>query len=163
VTVELVAMVPMLAALTVALAGVVLVAGDQVLVTAAAREGARAAAAGSDPAAAATAARAALPGRGDHADVQVERLAPDQVRVRVRLPARLVPGTSLVLSGVAVAAVEPGLPLGLDVSAGPDHPKPKAGAAPPAGTSSGDQPFGPAVTPPSGPEADPSRPPGRVR
>ena len=119
--VELVAMIPMLAAVTLALVGVVLLAGDQVLVTAAAREGARSAAVGASPAEAAAAARSALPGRGNDAEILVERLAPNLVRVRVRLPARLVPGDRLAVSAVAVAAVEPDLPRAPE-DAGPSDP-----------------------------------------
>ena len=109
-TVELVAVIPMLAALTLALVGIVLLSSDQVLVTAAAREGARAAALGEPSAKVAATTRAVLPERGRRADIQIKRTAPDQVSVRVRLPARLAGGAGLTVSATAVAAVEPDQP-----------------------------------------------------
>jgi hypothetical protein len=100
----------MLAALTLALVGVVLVSSDQVLVTAAAREGARAAALGEPGTKVAETTRAALPERGRHADIRIERTVPDQVSVRVRLPARLAGGAGFTVSATATAAVEPDQP-----------------------------------------------------
>jgi hypothetical protein len=106
-TVELAAAVPMLAAITLALVGVVALASDQVMVQGAAREGAREAAVSGDPARAVAAARAALPA-GWRATVRVTHPTPGRVRVEVRLPARLAPGPGVTLAAAAVAAVEPG-------------------------------------------------------
>jgi len=106
-TVELAVAAPLLAAFTVALAGVVLLGSDYVLVQGSAREGAREAALSGDARRAADAARAALPGDRE-ATVRVEHPSPGRVRVEVRLPARLLPASDVEIAAAAVAAVEPG-------------------------------------------------------
>jgi hypothetical protein len=108
VTVELAAAIPLLAVFTVAFAGVVMLGSDQVTAVAAAREGARQAAISGDPARAVASARGALLDRDRDAEVLVDQLAADEVRVRVRIPVRLLPGNRLIVTGTAVAAVEPG-------------------------------------------------------
>jgi len=110
VTVELVGVIPLLVAVTLAMVGLIAVARDQVLAQGAAREGAREAALGSDEARAVSAARAALPA-GRAATVIVVAAGPDRVRVRVELEVRLlfgVPPVTVRAEGVALR--EPGLP-----------------------------------------------------
>ncbi len=110
VTVELVGVIPLLVAVTLAMVGLIAVARDQVLAQGAAREGAREAALGSDEARAVSAARAALPA-GRAATVTVVAAGPDRVRVRVELEVRLlfgVPPVTVRAEGVALR--EPGLP-----------------------------------------------------
>jgi Flp pilus assembly protein TadG len=106
-TVEFAIALPLLAAFTIALCGVVLLARDTVLAQGAAREGARAAAVSGDRSLAATAARAALPS-GRSAAVTVTRPSPDRVAVRVRLSIPLPYAGSIAVGAEAVAAVEPG-------------------------------------------------------
>jgi TadE-like protein len=108
-TVEFAVTLPLLAVLTIALCGVVLLARDVVLAQGAAREGARAAAVSGDQSLAATAARAALPA-GRSATISVSRPGPDRVKVRVRLVLPLPYARPLPVSAEAVAAVEPGEP-----------------------------------------------------
>lgn len=108
VTVELVGVIPLLVAVTLAMVGLIAVARDQVLAQGAAREGAREAALGADEARAASAARAALPA-GRAARVTVVAAGPDRVRVRVELGARLLFGVPPVtVRAEAVALREPG-------------------------------------------------------
>jgi hypothetical protein len=108
VTVELVGVIPLLVAVTLAMVGLIAVARDQVLAQSAAREGAREAALGSDQARAVAAVRAALPA-GRAARVTVVPAASDQVRVRVELEVRLLFGVPPVaVRAEAVALREPG-------------------------------------------------------
>ena len=127
---ELVGVIPLLVAVTLAMVGLIGVARDQVLAQAAAREGAREAALASDPARAVAAARAALPA-DRHVRVTVVQTGPDRVQVRVELQVRLVFGVPPVtVRAVAVALREPGPP---PPPAGPTAPS--AGPAPPLGAS----------------------------
>jgi len=108
VTVELVGVIPLLVAVTLAMVGVIAVARDQVLAQGAAREGAREAALGADLARTVAAARAALPA-GRAARVTVAQAGPGRVRVRVELGVRLpfgVPPVTVRAEGVALR--EPG-------------------------------------------------------
>jgi len=98
---------PLLAAVTIALCGVVVLARDAVLAQGAAREGARAVAVGGDRSLAATAARQALPARRK-ATVLVSHPAADLVRVQVRVWIALPYGAAVPVAADAVAAVEPG-------------------------------------------------------
>jgi hypothetical protein len=108
VTVELVGVIPLLVAVTLAMVGLIAVARDQVLAQGAAREGAREAALGSDEARAVSAARAALPA-GRTARVTVTPAGSDRVRVRVELGVRLLFGVPPVtVRAEAVALREPG-------------------------------------------------------
>jgi hypothetical protein len=104
-TVELAMALPLLAAFTVALSGVILLARDVVMAQGAAREGARAAAMSGDRSDAAAAARAALPA-SRHAQVNVSRPQRDRILVEVRLPVPLPYVRRLAVSAEAVAAVE---------------------------------------------------------
>jgi Flp pilus assembly protein TadG len=107
-TVELAAAIPLLAAVTLAMVGVIVVARDAVLVQGAAREGAREAALVGDRARAAAAARAAVPA-GRSVRVSVTPLPSGLVRVEVVLAARVLPGTAAIsVRAAAVSAVEPG-------------------------------------------------------
>jgi hypothetical protein len=109
VTVELVGVIPLLVAVTLAMVGVIAVARDQVLAQGAAREGAREAALGADEARTVAAARAALPA-SRAARVTIAPAGPDRVRVRVELEVRLpfgVPPVTVRAEGVALR--EPGL------------------------------------------------------
>jgi Flp pilus assembly protein TadG len=107
-TVELAAAIPLLAAVTLAMVGVIVVARDAVLAQGAAREGAREAALGGDRARAAAAARAAVPA-GRSVRVSVTPLPSGLVRVEVVLAARVLPGTAAIgVRAAAVSAVEPG-------------------------------------------------------
>jgi len=106
--VELVGVIPLLVAVTLAMVGLIAVARDQVLAQSAAREGAREAALGSDQARAVAAVRAALPA-GRAARVTVVPAASDRVRVRVELEVRLLFGVPPVaVRAEAVALREPG-------------------------------------------------------
>jgi TadE-like protein len=108
VTVELVGVIPLLVAVTLAMVGLIAVARDQVLAQGAAREGAREAALGANEARAASAARAALP-PGRAARVTVIAADPDRVRVRVELGVRLLFGVPpLTVRAEGVALREPG-------------------------------------------------------
>jgi hypothetical protein len=108
VTVELVGVIPLLVAVTLAMVGLIAVARDQVLAQSAAREGAREVALGSDQARAVAAVRAALPA-GRSARVTVVPAASDRVRVRVELEVRLLFGVPPVtVRAEAVALREPG-------------------------------------------------------
>jgi hypothetical protein len=108
VTVELVGVIPLLVAVTLAMVGLIAVARDQVLAQSAAREGAREAALGSDQARAVSAARAALPA-GRAARVTVVPAGSDRVGVRVELEVPLLFGVSPVtVRGEAVSLREPG-------------------------------------------------------
>jgi Flp pilus assembly protein TadG len=107
-TVELVAAIPLLVAVTLAMVGVLGLARDQVLAQGAAREAAREAAIGGDDTRASAAARAALP-PGRAANVTVMAAGPHRVRVSVELPVGLPFGVRPVLiRATAVAAREPG-------------------------------------------------------
>ena len=109
-TVELAAAIPLLAAVTLAMVGVIGLARDQVLAQGAAREAAREAAMGGDPVRAAAAARAALPS-GRPATVTVAAAGPGRVRVVVGLPVKLPFGVRpVIVSATTVAALEPGPP-----------------------------------------------------
>jgi hypothetical protein len=118
VTLELAAAIPMLAAFTVALVGVVALAGSKLLAQDAARAGAREGAISGSERRAAAAARAALPA-GRDASVRVLRPAPGLMRVEVRLAAALYPAGRVSLTAVAVAAVEPDAVAGAAPAAGP--------------------------------------------
>jgi hypothetical protein len=108
VTVELVAAIPLLVALTLALVSVLGLARDQVLAQGAAREAAREAAIGGDDARASAAARAALP-PGRAARVAVMAAGRQRVRASVELPVGLPFGAGpVVIRATAVAAREPG-------------------------------------------------------
>jgi TadE-like protein len=110
VTVELVGIIPLLVAVTLAMVGLIAVARDEVLAQGAAREGAREAALAGDDARAAAAARAALP-PGRVARVAVVPAGPDRVRVSVSLETRLLFGVPPVdVRAEAVALREPGPP-----------------------------------------------------
>ena len=108
VTVELAAAIPLLVAVTLAMASVLGLARDQVLAQGAAREAAREAAIGGDVARASAAARAALP-PGRAARVAVVGAGPHRVRVWVELPVGLPFDVHPVaIRATAVAAREPG-------------------------------------------------------
>lgn len=109
VTVELVGVIPLLVAVTLAMVGLIAVARDQVLAQGAALQGAREAALGEDDARAVAAARASLPA-GRAARVTVSPAGTGRVRVRVELGVRLpfgVPPVTVRAEGVALR--EPGL------------------------------------------------------
>jgi hypothetical protein len=109
VTVELVGVIPLLVAVTLAMAGLIAVARDQVLAQGAALQGAREAALGEDDARAVAAARASLPA-GRAARVTVSPAGAGRVRVTVELGVRLpfgVPPVTVRADGVALR--EPGL------------------------------------------------------
>ena len=106
-TVELVAALPLLVAVTLGMVGLLSVARDQVLAQHAAREGARAAALSGDPGEAVRAAAAALPaGRAAQVTAAPVREGRVTVRVVLRVPLPLLPPVPVRAS--AVAAVEPG-------------------------------------------------------
>ena len=108
VTVELVGVIPLLVAVTLAMVGLIAVARDQVLAQGAAREGAREAALGSDDGRVVSAARAALPA-GRTARVTAATAGSDRVRVTVELEVRLLFGVPPVtVHAEAVALREPG-------------------------------------------------------
>ena len=108
VTVELVGVIPLLIAVTLAMVGLIGVARDQVLAQGAAREGAREAALGSDQARVVKAARAALPADRT-ARVSVAPAGADRIRVSVELDVRLPFGVPPVpVRAAAVALREPG-------------------------------------------------------
>jgi len=130
VTLELAAAIPLLAAFTVTLVGVVALAGSQLLAQGAAREGARQAAIGGSGRTAVAAARAALP-PGRQAAVRVLRPAPGLVRVEVRLWARLFPGGRVELTAAAVAAVEPAPEPAAEPATPPARPAPTSPPASP--------------------------------
>jgi hypothetical protein len=108
VTVELVGIIPLLVAVTLAMVGLIAVARDEVLAQSAAREGAREAALGAGNARAASAVQAALP--PDRAvRVTVGPAGPDRIRVTVELKARLLFGVPPVaVRADAIALREPG-------------------------------------------------------
>jgi hypothetical protein len=106
-TVEFAMALPLLAAFTIALCGVILLTRDAVLAQGAAREGARAAAVSGDRLQAAKAARAALPA-GRHATVAVSRPSVDRVKVQIKLSLPLPFTGAVPITAEAVAAVEPG-------------------------------------------------------
>ena len=109
-TVELIAAIPLLVAVTLAMVSVLGLARDQVLAQGAAREAAREAAIGGDPARASAAARAALP-PGRPARIIITAPHPDRVRVSVGLPVHLPFGVQpVVVTAAVVAAREPGPP-----------------------------------------------------
>jgi hypothetical protein len=108
-TLEFAMALPLLAAMTVALCGVVLLTREAVLAQGAAREGARAAAVSGDQSLAAAAARAALPA-GRDATVTVSRLGSDRVKVEVWLSLSMPYADRIRIPAEAVAAVEPGEP-----------------------------------------------------
>jgi TadE-like protein len=108
VTVELVGVIPLLVAVTLAMVGLIAVARDEVLAQGAAREGAREAALAADDARAAAAVRAALP-PGRVARVAILPAGPDRVRVSVSLETRLLFGVPPVdVRAEAVALRESG-------------------------------------------------------
>jgi hypothetical protein len=108
VTVELVGIIPLLVAVTLAMVGLIAVARDEVLAQGAAREGAREAALGADDARAVSAAQAALPS-GRPVRVTVVPAGSDRVRVTVALRTRLLFGVPPVnVEAEAVALREPG-------------------------------------------------------
>jgi TadE-like protein len=108
VTVELVGIIPLLVAVTLAMIGLIAVARDELLAQGAAREGAREAALAADDARAAAAVRAALPS-GRVARVAVAPAGPDRVRVSVSLETRLLFGVPPVeVHAEAVALRESG-------------------------------------------------------
>lgn len=106
-TLEFALALPLLAAFTIALCGVILLTRDAVLAQGAAREGARAAAVSGDRLRAAEAARAALPA-GRQATVAVSRPSVDRVKVQIRLSLPLPFADAIPITAEAVAAVEPG-------------------------------------------------------
>jgi hypothetical protein len=106
--VEMVGVIPLLVAVTLAMVGLVAVARDQVLALEAAREGAREAALGGNLGRAVVAARAVIPA-GRAARVTVAADGQDRVRVRVDLTTRMlfgVPAVTVRAEGVALR--EPG-------------------------------------------------------
>jgi hypothetical protein len=108
VTVELVGIIPLLVAVTLAMVGLIAVARDEVLAQSAAREGAREASLGADDARAVSAVRASLP-PGRAASVTVGPAGPDRIRVTVELQTRLLFGVPPVdVRADAVALREPG-------------------------------------------------------
>ncbi|HEX8862231.1 MAG TPA: TadE family type IV pilus minor pilin [Actinomycetes bacterium] len=107
-TVELVGIIPLLVAVTLAMVGLIAVARDELLAQGAAREGAREAALAADDARAAAAVRAVLP-PGRAARVAVLPAGPDRVRVSVSLETRLLFGVPPVeVRAEAVALRESG-------------------------------------------------------
>jgi hypothetical protein len=112
VTVELVGIIPLLVAVTLAMIGLIAVARDEVLVQGAAREGAREAALAAGDARAAAAVRAALP-PGRVAKVAVLPTGPDRVRVSVSIETRLpfgVPPVDVRAEAVALRESGPSPP-----------------------------------------------------
>jgi hypothetical protein len=108
VTIELVGVIPLLVAVTLAMVGLIAVARDGVLAQSAAREGAREASLGADNARAVSAARASLP-PGRAASVTVVPAGPDRIRITVELRTRLLFGVPPVaVHADAVALREPG-------------------------------------------------------
>jgi Flp pilus assembly protein TadG len=99
-SVELALLLPLIAALALALVQIGLVMHTQVLVTHAAREGARAAAVDDDPTAARAAAVAGAPLDPDRLDVVVTGRGPPGTRVRVEVRYRAP--TDVPLIGVLV-------------------------------------------------------------